>query len=76
MNEQIQIGTGDFKYGMGIMGYKSFSGHNGGAPGYTSLMMHSKELNCTFIMWYNCNIDDVKVNDLLPIIPKLIYPDL
>ena len=76
MNEQMQIGTGDFKYGMGIMGYKAFSGHNGGAPGYTSLMMHSKELNCTFIMWYNCNIDDVKVNDLLPIIPKLIYPDL
>lgn len=61
---------------MGIMEYKGFYGHNGALPGYTSLMMHSPELNCTIIIWYNSQIDSSVPTDLLYVIPKLIYPDL
>lgn len=64
------------KYGMGIMEYKGYYGHNGALPGYTSLMMHSPELNCTIIIWYNSQINNSVPTDLLYVIPKLIYPDL
>ncbi len=40
-------------YGLGIVAYKSFFGHNGGLPGYTSSMYHSLEHDCTIIIWYN-----------------------
>ncbi|MGE4568314.1 MAG: serine hydrolase domain-containing protein, partial [Bacteroidales bacterium] len=41
-------------YGYYIMKRGSFFGHNGGLPGYTSSMYHSKEKNCTVIIYFNC----------------------
>jgi D-alanyl-D-alanine carboxypeptidase len=64
------------KYGMGIFNYKSFYGHNGSTFGYTSLMIHSPERNCTIIIWYNCQINETTPTDLLYVIPKLIYQDI
>jgi len=61
-------------YGMGVMGYKGFYGHNGGTFGYTSLMMHSPERNCTIVIWYNCQLPE-SPTDLLYVIPQLIYSD-
>ncbi len=63
------------KYGMGIFEYKGFYGHNGGMPGYTSLMVNSPERNCTIIVWYNCQLETTPT-ELLTVIPQLIFPDL
>ncbi len=63
------------KYGMGIFGYKGFYGHNGGTFGYTSLMVHSPDKNCTIIIWYNCYLPETPT-DLLYVIPHIIYNDL
>ncbi|MBU4350258.1 beta-lactamase family protein [bacterium] len=64
------------KYGMGIFSYDNFYGHNGGYPGFTSLMMHSSERNCTIIIWYNCQLDEATPTMLLPEVAKIIYPDI
>jgi CubicO group peptidase (beta-lactamase class C family) len=66
----------DKKYGMGIFSYDNFYGHNGGYPGFTSLMMHSSERNCTIIIWYNCQLDEATPTMLLPEVAKIIYPDI
>ena len=63
------------KYGMGIFDYKGFYGHNGGTFGYTSLMVHSPEKNCTIIIWYNSQLPETPT-DLLFVIPHLIYNNL
>jgi D-alanyl-D-alanine carboxypeptidase len=62
-------------YGLGILNYKDFYGHNGSMPGYTSLMMYSPERNCTMIVWYNCQLDDATPDILMKLIPELIYSD-
>ena len=66
----------DKKYGMGIFSYDNFYGHNGGYPGFTSLMMHSSERNCTIIIWFNCQLDEMDPTMLLPEVAKIIYPDI
>ena len=66
----------DFTYGMGIFSYQDFYGHNGGMPGYTSLMMHSSVRNCTIIIWFNCQLDELTPTELLPSVVKAVYPDL
>ncbi len=63
------------KYGIGMLEYKGFYGHNGSLPGYTSLMIHSPSKNCTIIIWYNSQLPDTPTN-LLTIIPHLIYSNL
>lgn len=65
----------NLSYGIGLLEKKGFYGHTGGLPGYTSLMVHSPEKNCTMIIWYNCQIDATTPADLLPNIAKIIYPD-
>ena len=62
-------------YGIGMMEYNGFYGHNGSLPGYTSLMIHSPSKNCTIVIWYNSQLADNPTN-LLTIIPHLIYSDL
>ncbi|NOY49666.1 MAG: beta-lactamase family protein [Chlorobi bacterium] len=42
-------------YGLGIYESNGFYGHDGQLPGYTSLMVHSPERNCTIVVWYNCH---------------------
>ncbi len=64
------------RYGMGLMQYKDFYGHDGVLPGFTSLMINSPERNCTIVIWYNSQINISTPTDLLYIIPKIIYPDL
>jgi D-alanyl-D-alanine carboxypeptidase len=70
------MGKSMIKYGMGIFEYKGFYGHNGGIHGFSSLMIHSSQRNCTIIIWYNCFLEDSEPTDLITIIPKLIYPEL
>lgn len=44
-------------YGYAILKRGSFFGHNGALPGYTSSMYHSKEKDCTIIIYFNCLTD-------------------
>lgn len=62
-------------YGLGILNYKGFYGHNGSMPGYTSIMIYSPERNCTVIVWYNCQLDNTLPFSLMQLIPELIYSD-
>jgi len=66
----------DKKYGWGILIYDNFYGHNGGYPGFTSLMMNSPERNCTIIIWYNCQLYDTTPTMLLSRVAEVLYPDL
>ena len=45
-------------YGLGIYESNGFYGHDGQLPGYTSLMIHSPERNCTIVVWYNGQLDN------------------
>jgi D-alanyl-D-alanine carboxypeptidase len=67
-------GSTEMKYGIGIFQNKDFFGHNGGFPGFTSLMVHSEVKNCTIILWYNCQLDEASPTDMLNVLPKLIFP--
>lgn len=40
-------------YGYNILKRGTFFGHNGGIPGFTSSMYHSKDKNCTIIIYFN-----------------------
>ncbi len=62
-------------YGIGMLEYKGFYGHNGSLPGFTSLMIHSPSRNCTIVIWYNSQLPDTPTH-LLAIIPHLIYEDM
>lgn len=44
-------------YGLGIIKMGSFYGHGGTFPGFTSLMFHSNEKDCTVIIYFNCWLD-------------------
>jgi len=74
--EGHEMAGSEKKYGMGIFSYDNFYGHNGGYPGFTSLMMHSSERNCTIIIWYNCQLDEASPTMLLSKVVKIIYPDI
>ncbi len=74
--EAHEISRSKLKYGMGIFDYDSFYGHNGGYPGFSSLMMHSSERNCTITIWYNCQLDKAEPLMLLPEVVKIIFPDI
>lgn len=53
LNElQVSDNIGDF-YGLGLAKRGSFFGHIGGIHGFASFMFHSKEKNCTVIIYFN-----------------------
>jgi len=61
---QVVSTTPERAYGLCLIRYQSFFGHNGGIFGYTSSMVHSREHDCSIIIWYNCHLED-----------EGIYPD-
>ena len=66
------IAGNPMKYGMGIFDNSGFYGHNGAAPGYSSLMVHSPERNCTIVIWYNSALETAPTS-LLNVIQNIIY---
>jgi D-alanyl-D-alanine carboxypeptidase len=54
LTEMTDIGIGG--YGLCLFHRGSFYGHNGGCPGFTSSMYHSKKRNCTIIIYFNCQL--------------------
>lgn len=54
---ELQYLDNNTAYGYAILKRGSFFGHNGALPGYTTSMYHSKEKNCTVIIYFNCLTD-------------------
>ena len=71
----LDLGNGA-GYGMGLLKYNEFYGHNGEVEGFTSLMMNAPTRNCTIVIWYNCDLEDANPTSLLSLIPKIIYSNM
>lgn len=63
-------------YGIGIFDYNGFFGHNGGFPGFTTSCYKSPERNCTFLIFYNCQLNSNVPDMLFEQLSGLIYPDM
>jgi len=61
-------------YGLCLAKRGTFYGHNGSLPGYTSSMYHSKDKDCTVIIYYNCELSVVP-DDLFFLYMKILYGD-
>ncbi len=49
---------GKITYGLGIMRCgRSFYGHGGDLPGFSSMMFHSREKDCTIVLYFNTQDD-------------------
>ncbi len=62
-------------YGLGWYCYENFIGHNGGIPGYTTIMMSDPERQCTIIVFYNTQIN-ISADALFLTLSKVLYPEL
>jgi D-alanyl-D-alanine carboxypeptidase len=51
-------------YGLCLMRRGSFFGHSGGTPGFTSLMYHSNDRQCTVVIYFNSQ---------LPLVPDYLF---
>jgi len=76
LNCQNQIPGRVLKYGIGIADYNGFFGHNGGIPGFTTSCYKSIDKNCTFLIFYNCQIDSHLPDMLFEHLSSLINPDM
>lgn len=63
-------------YGIGMFDMWGFHGHNGGLPGYNSIMVHDPDRNCTIILLQNCYLEDNKVDKVFAVLAEAIYPDM
>jgi len=72
----LEVPKSNIRYGLGILSYDDFYGHNGAYPGFSSIIMHSSQKNCTIIIWYNCHLQNSTPFMLLPEVIKIIYSDI
>jgi D-alanyl-D-alanine carboxypeptidase len=61
------------KYGTGWMEWNGFYGHDGGFPGFVSLMLSNPEDKTTVILWYNCQLFEYDVLTAFNKIYSIIY---
>jgi len=71
----LEVSRSNIRYGLGILSYNDFYGHNGAYPGFSSIMMYSSQKNCTIIICYNCHLQDSTPFMLLPEVISIIYSD-
>jgi len=64
LNHKVPTNIEDAYYGPGILSWKSFYGHLGGLPGFTSLLLRDSERDATMIILYNCQLDAYQPADL------------
>lgn len=60
-------------YGLGILKQGTFFGHNGSIPGFTSIMCHSVEKNCTVIIYFNCQLEEYSPDTLFLEFMNILY---
>jgi D-alanyl-D-alanine carboxypeptidase len=57
LNEMRYVGGLFGSYGLSLLKNGSFYGHGGTLWGFTSVMFHSNEKNCTIIIYFNCDLE-------------------
>jgi len=72
LNELISF-PNNLAYGYCIFKRGSFFGHNGGVPGFTSSMYHSPAKNCTVIIYFNCQLNEIEPDDLFNRYVSILY---
>lgn len=69
--------AGGRTYGMGIFtNGDNLWGHNGGLPGYTSIMMRHRTLDFTIVIFCNWQWKEVTPDDIYKRLVKVVYPDI
>ena len=63
------------KYGTGWMEWEDFYGHDGGFPGFTSLMVSNPATKTTVIFWFNCQLYDYSVLDSFAEVYNILYDE-
>jgi len=76
LNCQYTVLEDILSYGIGMADYKGFFGHNGGFPGFTTSCYKSPERDCSFLIFYNCQLDNNSTDLLFKKLSTLIYPDM
>ena len=64
------------QYGIGCYNKGGFIGHNGGLPGFTSIMLRDPVRNCTIVIFFNCQLLEPTPDALFMKLTKAIYPTL
>jgi D-alanyl-D-alanine carboxypeptidase len=64
LNHKVPTNVDEAYYGPGILSWKSFYGHLGGLPGFTSLLLRDSEKDATMIILYNCQLDKYQPAEL------------
>ncbi len=64
LNHKVPTNIKDAYYGPGILSWKTFYGHLGGLPGFTSLLLRDPDNDATMIILYNCQLDAYQPADL------------
>lgn len=60
-------------YGLGFLRRGTFYGHNGSVPGFRSSMYHSPAKNCTVIIYFNCQLDEISPDVLFEKYMQILY---
>jgi D-alanyl-D-alanine carboxypeptidase len=71
LTDMIESAAGG--YGLCLLHRGTFYGHNGGIPGFTSSMYHSKARNCTIIIYFNCQVDKYPPDNLFLRYVNILY---
>lgn len=70
------IGT-EVTYGLAIFTRgNNMWGHNGGLPGYTSVMMHHRTLDFTIVVFCNWQHSEVTPDNVFKRLVKVVYPGI
>ncbi len=56
LNDMNSLDPG-LAYGLCMLRRGSFYGHNGSLPGFTTSMYHSNTMDCTVIIYFNCQLE-------------------
>jgi D-alanyl-D-alanine carboxypeptidase len=73
---QHQVPGKIIKYGIGLVDYNDFYGHNGGFFGFTTSCYKSLEKDCSIIIFYNSYIESNQPDKLFEEIAGIIYPEI
>lgn len=78
LQEQRFVGNGSgITYGLGMFSPgKNMWGHNGGLPGYTSIMMHHRSRNITYVIFYNIQHETLTPDNLYKRLLPVVNPEL
>lgn len=76
LNDMQYVGGLFGNYGLGLLKNGSFYGHGGTLWGFTSVIFHSIEKNCTIVIYFNCDLETtIHPLNLFLSYAKILYGD-